>query len=86
MITKAPSQPRGSVQSPEALLPSVSWELVDAGLQGHIYMAWTGAPAGRAAPSRLAGGDEPGAGSGQGLAGRSAGSGCPVSQHEGGRR
>lgn len=33
-------------------------------------MAWTGAPAGRAAPSRLAGGGEPGAGSGQRAADR----------------
>lgn len=51
--------------SRQALLPYLSWEPGEAGLEGHISMAWTGAPAGRAAPSRLAGGGEPGAGSGQ---------------------
>lgn len=65
VTAKGPPQPRGSVQSLRALLPYLSWELGDAGLEGHISTAWIGAPAGRAAPSRLAGGGEPGAGSGQ---------------------
>lgn len=44
MTTKAPPQPRDSVQSPQALLPCLSWELVDAGLESHTYMAWMGLP------------------------------------------
>lgn len=88
MTTKAPPQPRGSVQSPQALLPCLSWELADADLGGHKSMTRMGLLRAGQPPPGWAVEVSPGqaAGSGQGLAGRSAGYGCPVSRHQGGRR